>query len=155
MSNPHAFHPDVAPKRIGTSYPKPFDAIAPNRIKHVLGDHAGLTQYGVNFVILPPGEASALRHWHQLEDEFVYIVSGEVVLITDDGEEEMSAGMCVGFPAGVQNGHHLVNRSGAEARYLEIGTRADGEEAFYPDVDLHVVTRGGRDLFTNKKGEPV
>ena len=66
----------------------------------------------------------------------------------------MSAGMCVGFPAGMQNGHHLVNRSANEACYLEIGTRADGEEAFYPDVDLHVVTQGGRDLFTNKKGEP-
>ena len=154
MSNSNAFRPDVAPKQIGTSYPKPFNAIALNRIKHALGDHAGLTQYGVNFVILPPGEASALRHWHQLEDEFVYIVSGEVVLITDDGEEMMSAGMCVGFPAGLQNGHHLVNRSANEARYLEIGTRADGEEAFYPDVDLHVVTQGGRDLFTNKKGEP-
>lgn len=155
MPKTHAFKPQSAPRRVGAAYPKPFDAVAPNRVKHVLGGHAGLTQYGVNFVILPPGEASALRHWHMLEDEFVYVLSGEVVLITDDGEEVMTKGMCVGFPAGVENGHHLVNRSIADACYLEIGTRANGEEAFYPDVDLHVVSRDGQDYFTNKKGEPI
>lgn len=155
MSNSHAFRPQSAPSRTGSNYPKPFDAVAPNRIKHLLGDHAGLTQYGVNFVTLPPGEASALRHWHRLEDEFVFVLSGEVVLITDDGEELMTSGTCVGFPAGVDNGHHLVNRSSADAQYLEIGTRLDGEEAFYPDVDLHVTSKDGKDYFTNKKGEPV
>ena len=155
MSKTHAFRPDAVSARIGASYPKPFDAIAPTRAKHPLGDHAGLTQYGVNHVVLPPGEASAQRHWHRHEEEFVYVLSGEVVLITDDGEETMSAGMCVGFPAGVANAHHLVNRSQAEARYLEVGTRTTDEECFYPDVDLHLVTRGGRDRFTNKKGEPI
>jgi uncharacterized cupin superfamily protein len=155
MPKTHAFKPESLPQRIGSSYPKPFNSVAPNRIKHILGDHAGLTQYGVNFVVLPPGEASALRHWHRHEDEFVYVLSGEVVLITNDGEELMTTGMCVGFPAGVENGHHLVNRSTTNARYLEIGTRADSEEAYYPDVDLHVVTRDGQDYFTNKKGESV
>ncbi|MEM7226939.1 MAG: cupin domain-containing protein [Pseudomonadota bacterium] len=155
MPKTHAFTPASLSKRIGTGYPKPFDAVAPNRVKHVLGDHAGLTQYGVNYVILPPGEASSLRHWHREEDEFVYVLSGELVLITDDGEEVMSGGMCVGFPAGVENGHQLVNRSAADACYLEIGTRSNDEEAFYPDVDLHVVIKDRNFHFTKKKGDPV
>ena len=154
MSKRHAFHPQDAAKRVGTSYPKPFDAVAPTRVKHTLGDHVGLDQYGVNLTILPPGEASALRHWHRNEDEFVYLLSGEVVLVTDDGEEVMTAGMCAGFKAGVENGHHLVNRSSGDATYLEIGSRMADEEAFYPDDDLHVVVRGGVSQFTNKKGEP-
>ena len=155
MTKRHAFKPEEAARVVGTSYPKPFDAIAPSRIKHVLGDHVGLGQYGVNYVILPPGEASAHRHWHREEDEFVYVIAGEVVLVTDDGEEVMAAGMCAGFPAGVANGHHLVNRSGAEARYLEIGTRARNEEAFYPDIDLHFRCRDGQESFATKKGEPL
>lgn len=155
MPKAHAFMTESVPKWIGAAYPKPFDAVAPKRVKQALSDHAGLTQYGVNLVILPPGEASSLRHWHRREDEFVYVLSGEVVLITDDGEEAMTPGMCVGFPAGVKNGHHLVNQSTADACYLEIGTRADSEEAFYPDVDLHIVIRDGQYFFTNKKGEPV
>ena len=155
MRKTHAFVPDVVTKRVGCGYPKPFDVIARTRIKRALGDHAGLTQYGVNHVVLPPGQGSALRHWHRNEDEFVYMLSGELVLVTDDGEERMSPGMCVGFPAGVENGHHLVNRSGSDAVYLEIGTRALNEECFYPDDDLHVVTTNGKDRFTNKKGKPV
>lgn len=155
MGKKHAFRPDTVSARIGTSYPKPFDAIAPTRAKHTLGDHAGLDQYGVNFVVLPSGEASAQRHWHRNEDEFVFILSGEVVLITDDGEETLSAGMCAGFPAGIANAHNLVNRSRGDATYLEIGTRAKDEECFYPDIDLHVVTRDGEDHFTNKNGDPI
>ena len=155
MTKTHAFRPETAPRRIGTSYPEPFNAIAPTRTKFVLGDHAGLDQYGVNFVVLPPGEASSHRHWHRNEDEFVYVISGEVVLVTDEGEEVMTAGMCAGFPAGVENGHQLINRSKGEARYLEIGTRAADEEAYYPDIDLHFSSREGSELFTNKKGDPL
>ena len=154
MTKTHAFRPDTVPARIGTGYPKPFDAIAPTRTKRPLGDRAGLTRYGVNFVVLPPGEASAQRHWHRHEEEFVYVLAGELVLITDDGEEVMAAGSCVGFPADIANAHHLVNRSRQDATYLEIGTRAKDEECFYPDIDLHLVTRNGEDRFTNKKGDP-
>ena len=155
MAKKHAFRPDTVPTQIGTSYPKPFDTIAPTRAKHALGNHAGLDQYGVNFVVLPPDEASAQRHWHRHEEEFVFILSGEVVLITDDGEETLSAGMCAGFPAGVTNAHHLVNRSRQDATYLEVGTRAKDEECFYPDIDLHLVTRDGKDRFTKKNGGPI
>ncbi len=155
MSKAHAFHPQDAARRVGTSYPKPFDAVAPTRVKHPLGDHAGLDQYGVNLTILPPGEASALRHWHRNEDEFVYLLSGEVVLVTDDGEEVMTAGMCAGFKAGVENGHQLVNRSNSDATYLEVGSRKAEDECFYPDDDLHLVVRGGEAHFTGKKGEPA
>ena len=155
MTRTHAFRPDAVTPHIGSGYPKPFDAIAPTRAKHALGDHAGLTQYGVNFVLLPPGEASAQRHWHRREEEFVYVLSGEVVLVTDDGEEVMTAGMCVGFPADVANAHHLINRSRQAATYLEIGTRASEEECFYPDVDLHFESRDGQVFFTNKKGDPL
>jgi uncharacterized cupin superfamily protein len=155
MSKKHAFSAVEVPGRVGSSYPTPFNAIAPNRVKRAIGDRAGLTQYGVNLVVLPAGESSSLRHWHRLEDEFVYVLDGELVLITDDGEETLKAGDCAGFPAGVENGHHFVNRSDDEARYLEIGSRADGEECFYPDADLHVITEGSSHRFTNKKGDPL
>ena len=118
----------AALRRIGTDYPKPFDDVAPNRIKHVLGDHAGLTQYGVNYVILPPGEASALRHWHRLEDEFVYVVSGSVTLVSDEDRQTLGAGMVAGFPAGKADGHHLVNESGETAVFLEVGDRVADPE---------------------------
>ena len=153
MGKTHAFRPEDTEQKIGTGYPEPFQPVAAGRMKHALGDHAGLDQYGVNLTILPPGQASALRHWHKLEDEFVYIVSGELTLITDDGEEVMTPGMCAGFKAGVENGHHLVNRSAAPASFLEIGSRLPDEEGFYPDDDLHLTMTGRAFSFTNKKGE--
>ncbi|MEQ8666804.1 MAG: cupin domain-containing protein [Rhodospirillales bacterium] len=151
----HSFRFDEVEPRIGARYPKPYDQVAPNRMKYMVGDRAGITQYGVNVTILPPGQQSALRHWHRNEDEFVIVLEGEVVLITDDGEETLGPGMCAGFPAGIENGHHLVNRSGANARFIEVGTRARNEEAFYPDDDLHVVKDGDEYTFTRKNGEPA
>jgi uncharacterized cupin superfamily protein len=107
-----------------------------DRAKRRLGDACGLTRFGVNHVTLGPGGQSALRHWHTLEDEFVYVLSGEVVLVTNDGEQTLKPGMCAGYPAGKKDAHHFVNRGSAPATYLEVGNRADGDHAFYPDDDL-------------------
>ena len=111
------------PKRQGSGYPEPFDKEPASRIRQRLGDGGGLTQFGVNLMQLPPGSWSSQRHWHSEEDEFVYVVSGEVVLITDNGEEVMRAGDCAAFPRNSPNGHHLINKSGTTAVCLEVGTR--------------------------------
>jgi uncharacterized cupin superfamily protein len=123
--------------RVGSpNYPAPFQPICAGRHKTSLSNAAGLTQYGVNLTRLKPGAASALRHWHENEDEFVYVLEGECALIEDGGETVMKAGDCAGFKANVPNGHHLVNKSDRDAIYLEIGTRAKSERAHYPDDDL-------------------
>jgi len=129
--------PDQAPTRFGTGYPPPYDAPCKDRKRWKLGDAAGLTQFGVNLLRLPDGQWSSQRHWHTAEDEFVFVVEGEVVLIDDRGETVLRAGDCAGFPAGEANGHHLVNRSGREAVLLEVGSRKPAEDtADYPDIDL-------------------
>jgi uncharacterized cupin superfamily protein len=132
-----------APVRTGTGYPVPFDAPCRDRHRLRLGDAGGLSQFGVNLLTLKPGVWSSQRHWHHKEDEFVYVVAGEVVLITDAGEEVLRAGDCAAFPAGDGDGHHLVNRSGADAMLLEIGTRSGGDSAVYPDIDLLLDARHG------------
>ena len=138
--------------RTGTIYPPPLDEIVAGRVKRMLGNEFGLSQFGVNLTHLSPGAASAHRHWHTREDEFVYVLSGEVVLIDDDGETVMTPGMCAGFPAGVANGHHLVNRSDAEAVVLEVGTRSRDEVCEYPDVDMRFEMRDGQFAITRKDG---
>jgi uncharacterized cupin superfamily protein len=144
----------VAP-RIGTGYPRQFAGPCSARRKHMLGDVFGLTQFGVNLTVLPPGCWSALRHWHEKEDEFVYVVEGEITLIDDTGEHVLRPGMCAGFKAGVANGHHLVNRSGSEASYIEIGSRLKGERAHYSDVDMKVEkTADGTFRFLRKDDTP-
>jgi len=143
---------ETAPLRTGTLYPAPFAGTAVGRSRRKLGDAAGLPQYGVNLTTLQPGAMSALRHWHEHEDEFVWIVSGEVILVEDEGETVLGPGDAAGFKAGVENGHHLVNRSDAPVVYLEIGTRSDVERAYYPDDDL-AYAKDGRDFrFTRKDG---
>jgi uncharacterized cupin superfamily protein len=137
-----------------TAYPVPFAAGLKGRIKRALGDAGGLTQFGVNLTTLDPGAISALRHWHSAEDEFVYVLSGEVTLITDAGSETLSAGMAAAFPAGNADAHQITNRSGTAATYLEIGTRATDDEITYPDDDLRLVKRNGRRTFVRKSGEP-
>ena len=117
-------------------YPEPYRARMGDRAKRKLGDACGLTKFGVNLVTLGPGGQSALRHWHTLEDEFVYVLEGEVVLVTNEGEQVLTPGMCAGYRGGAKDAHHFVNRSRAPARYLEIGDRAPGDNAFYPDDDL-------------------
>jgi uncharacterized cupin superfamily protein len=126
-----------APVRTGTGYPAPYDGPCRDRHRLRLGDAAGLSDFGVNLLTLKPGVWSSQRHWHRKEDEFVYVVAGEVVLITDAGEEILRAGDCAGFPKNDGDGHHLINRSPSDALLLEIGTRAPGgDHATYPDIDL-------------------
>ena len=142
---------DKLPVRTGSGYPEPFRQRSLTRTKKRLGDAAGLSDFGVNLTRLPPGEWSSARHWHKLEDEFVWILEGELVLVTDEGETVMKAGDCAGFPKGKPNGHHLLNRSNRDAVYLEVGTRSgNGEVATYPDIDLHLA--GGK--FLHKDGTP-
>ncbi len=131
-----ALDPATVPEVRRSIYPEPFRSRMGDRAKRRLGEACGLTRFGVNLVTLGPGGQSALRHWHTLEDEFVYVLSGEVVLITNAGEQALTAGTCAGYPAGSRDGHHFVNRSAAPATYLEIGNRTDGDNAFYPDDDL-------------------
>jgi uncharacterized cupin superfamily protein len=125
-----------APADSGTRYPPPFDAPCRNRSWIRLGDAAGLTQFGVSLVHLPPGAWSSQRHWHSHEDEFVYMLSGELVLVTNDGEETLRRGDCAGFKAADRNGHCLQNRSPQDAEFLVVGTRVDEDRGEYPDIDL-------------------
>lgn len=134
-----------------TSYPAPFDEDVAGREKKALGAIFNLTNFGVNMVSLAPGAMSSQRHWHTKQDEFVYMVEGELVLVTDEGEQEMSAGMVVGFAAGVTNGHHLVNRSGRNATFLVVGDRTPGDEAGYSDIDMMFDGRGD---YIHKDGTP-
>ncbi len=131
-----ALDPETVAEVRGSGYPEPFRSRMGERAKRRLGEACGLTRMGVNKVTLGPGGQSALRHWHTLEDEFVYVLEGEVVLVTDEGEQVLTRGTCAGYAAGKRDAHHFVNRSGAPAVYLEIGTRVDGDNAFYPDDDL-------------------
>lgn len=124
------------PEVRGSGYPEPYRSRMGDRVKHKLGDAFGLGQYGVNLVRLGPGGQSALRHFHTHEDELVYLIEGELVLVTNAGEELMKAGMCVGFPANDGNAHHFVNRGTTTAVYLEIGSRVAADSAHYPDDDL-------------------
>jgi uncharacterized cupin superfamily protein len=131
-----ALDPSTVPEVRGSGYPEPFKSRMGERAKKRLGDACGLTKFGVNLVTLAPDGQSALRHWHTLADEFVYVLEGEVVLVTDAGEQTLKAGMCAGYRAGERNAHHFVNRSSRPGKYLEIGNRIDGDIAFYPDDDL-------------------
>jgi len=147
--------PAGLPRREGSGYPAPYENPCVDRSKVALGDAGGLTQYGVNLVTLRPGAWSAQRHWHSHEDEFVWIVSGELVLVSDAGETVLTAGMAATSKAGVADGHHLVNRSDADAVYLEVGTRDPADVCSYPDVDLHLEPDGaGGHRFVTKSGEP-
>ncbi len=137
-----------------TGYPPPYDRLVVGRERKRLGNAAGLDQFGVNLTTLKPGAASALRHWHEREDEFVYMIEGELVLIENEGVTVLRPGDAAGFKANVSNGHHLVNRSDRPAIYLEIGTRSAHERAYYSDVDLQVVRDDGGMRYTHKNGEP-
>lgn len=136
----------------GVGYPAQFRDVCKDRIRQRLGDAGGLTQYGVNLMRLPPGNWSAQRHWHSHEDEFVYILSGEVTLIEDEGETTLRAGDAAAFPKNTGNGHHLVNRSATDATYLEIGTRMPDDLITCSDIDMMSANKDGR--FTRKDGTP-
>ena len=153
--------PAALPVSTGTAYPEPYAEAVRGRARVRLGDAAGLTQYGVNLVTLPPGVASSHRHWHAQEDEFVFVLTGELTLEEDDGSHTrtwaLRAGEAAGFPAGRAVGHRLINRSGLEATYLEIGTRAADEVSTYTDeaVDMQAVKEAGGDwVIRRKDGTP-
>lgn len=147
-----ALDPDAVTPVRGSGYPEPFKSRMGDRAKRRLGDACGLTKLGVNLVTLGPGGQSALRHWHTLEDEFVYVLEGELVLVTNEQAQKLTAGMCAGYPAGKRDAHHFVNRSQRPARYLEIGPRVDGDRAFYPDDDLMWMDTEEGTVATHKDG---
>ena len=141
------------PPRTGSNYPAPFAERVSGREKRALGEAFGIKEFGINLTTLPPGVQSALRHRHTVQEEFVYILSGELVLVHDDGETLCTAGMCVGFVPG-GHAHHLVNRSSTDATYLEIGDRRPGDRGDYPDDDLLAIHDGERWTFTHRDGSP-
>ncbi len=147
--------PRTIEARTGTGYPERFRENVMARAKRALGDAFGLSQYGVNLVDLSPGTWSSQRHWHTHEDEFVYVISGQLTLITDAGEQSLTPGMVAGFPAGNSDGHHLINKSNEMASYLEIGDRNSQDEVFYPDIDLlYKINDKKEHEFTNRDGVP-
>ena len=144
---------DVAPRPKGTNYPEPFAARVSGRDKRVLGDSFGLTNFGVNLTRLKPGAISSIRHAHSKQDEFIYVLEGHPILVTNAGETTLAPGMCAGFRAGAGDAHHLVNRSEEDVFYLEVGDRTAGDDVVYPDDDL----RASRDTdgswsYTRKDG---
>ena len=139
---------------VGTLYPPPFDAPCRARQRRRLGDAANLTQFGVNLLVLPPGAWSSQRHWHSSSDEFIYVLAGEVTLVTDGGAEILRAGDAAGFKAGERNGHCLQNRSNEEVRVLEVGTRVAADGATYSDIDMLAPPGGKPAPYTRKDGTP-
>lgn len=143
-----------APEKRGSGYPAPFHLTGMNKYRRRLGDAAGLTQFGVNLLVLEPGAWSGQRHWHSAEDEFVYILEGEVTLVTSAGKEVLGPGDCAGFKAGDPDGHHLINTSDKPAKLLEVGSRKPGEDVCeYSDIDLRAPADIPR-RYTHKDGTP-
>jgi uncharacterized cupin superfamily protein len=142
------------PRAKATSYPEPFASRIAGREKRPLGDLFGLANFGVNLTRLAPGAMSALRHAHTKQDEFVYILEGHPTLHTDEGRTRLAPGMCAGFKSGTGNGHHLINETGEDVVYLEIGDRTPGDEGSYPDDDLQAQMVDGKWRFVHKDGSP-
>lgn len=142
------------PVKTGSIYPAPYGEMMAGRSSLRLGDAGGLTQFGVNLVMLQPGALSSLRHWHLAEDEFVMVTQGTCIMVTDAGETQMQPGDCAAFPANSGDGHHFINRSGEPATFLVVGSKAKREVATYSDVDLMVTMEAGRATFTHKDGSP-
>ncbi|GAX37773.1 cupin domain-containing protein [Nodularia sp. NIES-3585] len=146
-------NPDNVPIRTTSTYPDEFKPLVCGRIKQALGNAAGLQNFGVNLVTLEPGSCSALRHWHTQQDEFIYVIKGEVTLITNTGEQILIPGMMAGFPSGEEDGHQLVNRSHEIVVYLEVGDRTPDDQVNYPDHDLIAQpSADGNHIFTHKNG---
>ena len=148
-----ALDPATVEARMGTNYPEPFTESVKEREKRMVGDVLGLTQFGVNIVRLAPGVMSSQRHWHSHEDEFVLVLEGKLALVTDSGEQILGPGMVAGFPAGSGDGHHLINRSGQDAVYLEVGSREEAnDDVDYSDIDLIRRKKDGKRVFFHKDG---
>ena len=151
-----AFDPGAVTETNFTSYPEPYRAANSTRYNRRLADHAGLKNFGVNLTRIIPGGQSSYRHAHSRQDEFIYVLEGEVVLETNGGVQTLTPGMCAGFPAGTGDAHRFVNRSTRDALLLVIGDRSSGDEITYPDVDMHAVLGpDGRYKFSTKSGEPL
>lgn len=148
------FQPADVPESNVSSYPEPWASEAAKRHSRRLGNHAGLTNYGVVMTRIEPGGTSSQRHAHKTQDEFVMVLEGEVILHTDAGEQTLKPGTCVGFPAGSGDAHCFRNRSAADAVILVVGDRTPGEVVTYPDVDLHGEEHGGKFVFRHKDGTP-
>jgi uncharacterized cupin superfamily protein len=143
----------AVPTVVGCGYPAPFDAPCAARVRQRLGDAAGLSDFGVNLLRLPPGSWSSQRHWHSAEDEFVFVLEGEVVLVSDAGEEILRPGDCAGFKAGITDGHHLQNRTSRDVVVLEVGSRKVAEdEGEYPDIDMRFLK--GDAGYAHRDGRP-
>jgi uncharacterized cupin superfamily protein len=149
-----ALDPASVTEKGGTGYPEPYRALVAGRFRRRLGDALGLRNFGVNLTRLEPGAASAQRHWHDRQDEFVWVLEGELVLVTDAGEQVLKPGMAAGFPAGVADGHHLINRGTTDAIYLEIGDRSPGDAFYYPDIDMKGHDGGPNAVFLHRDGSP-
>lgn len=147
---------DIAtvPVRSSTFYPDELKSECMGRHRKQLGDVVGLTQFGVNITRIEPGQASSLRHWHEQEDEFIYMIEGELVLAENDGEVVLKPGDCAGFKANSGNAHRLINRGAVDAIYFEVGTRSKHEKVHYPDVDLMLVRDDSGRRYLHKSGEP-
>lgn len=144
-----------APVTRGSDYPGALAEEFADRLRRRLGDAAGLTTLGVNLTSLPPGARSSLRHWHEVEDEMVFVLSGVLTLVDDTGETEIGPGEAAGFPGGDPNAHHLVNRGSVEARFLEIGTRPREDRCHYADHDMIAHDRDGRTWYARRDGTPI
>src|SRR6516164_2443010 len=143
------------PESNASRYPEPFRELQRKRHNRRLSDHAGLKNYGVNLVRVEPGGQSSARHAHTKQDEFVYIIEGELVLVTDAGRETVGKGTCVAFPAGTRDGHHFLNVTDQDATFLVVGDRTPGDEVIYSDIDLEL--KAGPDgikAFRHKDGSP-
>ena len=145
---------DAPPRTKPSNYPEPFKSMMAGRVKRPLGDLFGLSNFGVNITVVPPGSVSALRHAHSKQDEFVYVVSGTLTLHTNEGVTMLSAGMCAGFKAGTGNAHCLSNTGSEAAVYLEVGDRTPGDSVAYPDDDLVAKLKQGGWVFEHKDGTP-
>jgi len=145
---------DAPPRTKPSNYPEPFASMMAGRLKRPLGDLFGLSNFGVNLTHLAPNSVSALRHAHMKQDEFIYVLQGRPVLITDEGRTQLEPGMCAGFKAGTGNGHALVNESAEEVVYLEVGDRTPGDTVTYPDDDLQATLVDGSWKFAHKDGTP-
>jgi uncharacterized cupin superfamily protein len=149
-----AFDPKDLPEQSSTGYPEPYKGRVAGRHRRRLGDAAGLKNFGVNLTRLDPGAESSMRHWHAKQDEFIYVLEGEVTLVTDAARQKLTPGMAAGFPAGRADGHQLVNETKKPALYLEIGDRTPGDGATYSDVDMAARLVDGKWVFTHKDGSP-
>lgn len=143
---------DAVPVRVGAGYPAEFSGACAGRKRRRLGDAGGLTAFGVNLMTLPPGKWSSQRHWHSHEDEFVYVLEGELTLVEDGAETVLRVGDCAAFPKASGDGHHLQNRGTAVAVYLEVGSRHPDDLTTCSDIDMMSSNRDGR--FVHKDGTP-